>query len=255
MVSPSGIFHIMSRGINKMEIYRDSHDRLKYLDILHRVKKKFTYELFAFCLMTNHNHLLIKEGKTEISKVMASINIRYAMYFNKKYQRVGSLFQERYRSEPIRSEPQLLVCARYIHNNPVKAGIADSPGNYRWSSYHDYLDNHNSELLDCNQIMDMLGSDTVSARNQLMRFTKLDNDDSFLDYDSDTPEEDTRQVVEKLMKERFNLGLSEMNNLDHGRRCAIIAAIKTDLNLSYVKLGHIMGMSKDSIYRACKTAR
>lgn len=248
--SPSGIYHIMSRGINKMAIYVDSHDRLRYIDILLRVKKATSFELYAFCLMSNHNHLLLKEANTNISKIMASINIRYSMYFNGKYSRVGSLIQERFRSEPIKSESQLLTCARYIHNNPVKAGIVKSPGKYRWSSYHDYLDNSGEPLLNTEFMLNLFGLDSVLARSKFISSSTEANDDSYIDCE---PEEDElRKQIERLVRTRYNHDLSHIRSMDFNRRKEIIAYIVANSSLSYAQLGRILNLSKDSIYRACR---
>ena len=251
--SPSGIYHIMSRGINKMAIFVDTYDRLRYIDILLQVKKKISYDLYAFCLMSNHNHLLLKEANTNISKIMASINIRYSMYFNRKYSRVGSLFQERFHSEPIESERQLLTCARYIHNNPVKAGIVKSPGEYRWSSYHDYLDNSGEPLLNTEFLFNLFGLDSILARSKFISYTAESNDDSYVDCEPEKSEEDElRKQIERLVRTQFNHDLSHISSMDYNRRKEIIAYIVANSSLSYAQLGRILNLSKYSIYRACK---
>ena len=89
--------------------------------------------------MGNHIHLLLKEGIDSISRTMGRINTSYARYFNKKYNRVGHVFQDRYKSEAVEQEAYLLTLIRYIHNNPVKAKIVTTPSHYRWSSYNEYM--------------------------------------------------------------------------------------------------------------------
>ncbi len=251
--SPTSIYHIMSRGINKMEIFQDTHDRQKYLDILHRVKVKYGFELYSFCLMTNHTHLLIKETDAEIAKVMASINIRYSMFFNKKYSRVGSLFQERYRSEPILWEAQCLVCARYIHNNPVKAGIVDAPQDYRWSSYHDYVQKTGNPLLAKATLLELFDQDPASSLRQFVQFTETRNEDRFLDYDVPQPDvKDHLQQAEIFLRDRFNIRAEEVRSMEYHRRCTIIVKILAEIKLPQEKLGQVLGMSSDAIYRAKK---
>lgn len=240
----------MTRGIDKMDIYHDKQDRLKYLDILQKVKQLSGCELYAFCLMTNHTHLLIKELDTEISKILGSIGIRYAMYFNKKYGRIGSLFQDRFRSETIRSEPQLLACARYIHNNPVKAGMADYPDDYRWSSYRGYLSG-DMDLLDSDYLLSALDSDMNTARIQIKKFTLTENEDRFIEFEpiSDSVEEN-REQVGVIIAEHFKLCVDDVKNLKKKERDAVIAYLKANTDLSCRELADVLEISKDIVYRA-----
>jgi len=125
----------MLRGINRTEIFFDDEDRNRFIDTLQRMKEKGEYEIYAYCLMDNHVHLLIKEKREPINRAMKRIGVSYAYYFNKKYRRVGHLFQDRYRSEAVEKETYLLAAVRYIHNNPVIAGLVKRAGDYPWSSY------------------------------------------------------------------------------------------------------------------------
>ena len=88
--------------------------------------------------MSNHIHLLVREQKEDISSVMKRLGVAYAYYFNKKYQRNGHLFQDRFRSEPVNTMEYFVTLMRYIHQNPLKAGLVSSPGDYSWSSWHEY---------------------------------------------------------------------------------------------------------------------
>jgi REP element-mobilizing transposase RayT len=101
MKSQSGYYHIMVRGNEKKDIFRDDHDKLRFIEIIKKVKQGNRFYLHAFCLMDNHLHMMISEGKEDVARIMKRITVSYVSYFNKKYRRVGHLFQDRFKSEGI----------------------------------------------------------------------------------------------------------------------------------------------------------
>jgi len=105
--SHSGIYHAMVRGIDRQLIFRDPADFLKYLRVLEECKRVSSFEIYAYCLMPNHVHLLIREGSEDLGKAFQRIGSRYAYWFNKKYERCGHLFQDRFKSEPVEDRPLL----------------------------------------------------------------------------------------------------------------------------------------------------
>ena len=135
----SGIYHIMLRGINQQQIFEDEEDNEKFLQILKECKELSGFKLLAYCLMGNHIHLLIREGEESLEQVFKRIGGRFVYWYNVKYRRVGHLFQDRFKSEPVDSDAYLLTVIRYIHQNPVKAGICAKPEEYPWSSWREYL--------------------------------------------------------------------------------------------------------------------
>lgn len=138
--SISGFYHIMSRGHNKQQIFYDNQDRGYFLKLLRR-KKEGDYLVHAYCLMPNHFHLVLQEQAFNASNIMKTVNERYAQYFNRKYKRIGALFQGRFKSRAINDDAYLLTVVRYIHQNPVAAGIVAAMHEYKWSSYLAYLNN------------------------------------------------------------------------------------------------------------------
>lgn len=136
---PGAFYHIIVRGNQKQDIFIDKQDRTEFLERIKHYKEKYGFVLYAYVLMTNHVHLLIETPKTPISKIMQLINFTYTQYFNKKYGKVGHLFQGRYKSFLCDRDEYLLGLVRYIHLNPVRAGIASSPEAYQWSSHRNYL--------------------------------------------------------------------------------------------------------------------
>ena len=128
----------MLRGINKQEIFFDSQDYLKFKKELNETKEFFSYKLYSYVLMPNHIHLEIKDENDKLAKIMQSLQLRYSSYFNKKYERTGHLFENRFKSKTVEGEIYKLNLVRYIHQNPVKAGISNID-KYNWSSYNEYL--------------------------------------------------------------------------------------------------------------------
>ena len=121
--SESGIYHIMLRGINQQTIFEDDADYRRFLDTLEKYKAVSGYTVFAYCLMSNHVHLLLKVADEDLDMIMKRIGGSYVFWYNWKYSRRGHLFQDRFKSEPVETDPYFLAVLRYIHQNPVKAKI------------------------------------------------------------------------------------------------------------------------------------
>jgi len=115
---PGANYHIMCRGNHRHDIYRDDEDRQVYLTLLREPKKEHNFHLHSYCLMTNHVHLHIETAEINISIIMKRINLLYTQYFNNKYNFVGHLFQDRFKSELIETDQYHLKISRYIHLNP-----------------------------------------------------------------------------------------------------------------------------------------
>ena len=135
---PGAIYHVLSRGVEKNNIFYDRQDYEIFIYGLEKFCAKFSTLIHSYCLMHNHFHLLLETKNANLSKFMQRILGDYAMYFNYKYSRVGHLFQGRYKSFLVNTELYLLTLSRYIHLNPCEAGIVNKPEQYEWSSmmYH-----------------------------------------------------------------------------------------------------------------------
>lgn len=156
---PGYIYHVTARGNNKNDLFLCKKDYVKYLEvILYSLKyyEDYEYEVLCYCLMTNHVHLLIKCNKLNPGRFIGMINKKYADYYNYKYNKIGHLFQGRYYSNIIKDNLQLLQASKYIHLNPVKAGIVDKGEKYKWSSYKQYISNEDDAnlLINKNIVMD-----------------------------------------------------------------------------------------------------
>lgn len=145
----TSFFHVMSQGINKEFIFNNAVDIKFYIKNMYEIKDKYYIEIIAYCIMNNHTHMLIKTNIIKnLSQYMHCLNTKYGLYYNKKYNRVGYVFCDRYKAEGIYSEKQLYHCIKYIFNNPVKAGICNKAEEYEFSNYRNMKDNYEEEEYD-----------------------------------------------------------------------------------------------------------
>ena len=124
--SGTGIYHVMLRGINRQDIFDDTEDYWTFI----RMMSEVPCYIYAYCLMPNHVHLLIAEKSLKVGEVVKSIASCYVLYYNKKYGRIGHLLQDRFKSEPCNDSGYFLTLFRYIHQNPVKAGLVKTAKDY-----------------------------------------------------------------------------------------------------------------------------
>lgn len=141
-ISATNIYHVVIKGSDHQILFEEKKDYIKYLHILDYYREECNFSIYAYCLMSNHVHLIIRINEVPLSTIFRKINTSYAGWFNTKYNRTGFLQDGRFFSEPIENEDYLLSAIRYVHLNPTKAGLEESPGKkYRWSSYNDFFAN------------------------------------------------------------------------------------------------------------------
>lgn len=191
-----GIYHIMLRGVNQQQIFEEQEDCDKFLQVLKDCKAISEFKLFAYCLMGNHIHILLQETKEPIELVMKRIATRFVYWYNIKYHRAGHLFQDRFKSEPIENDAYFLTVLRYIHQNPIKAGICKTVADYENSSYNEYF--KSSDLIDRDFVFEIISKDEFAKFNSEKVF------DSCLDVE-DKPkikvtDEQAKKIIEKISK-------------------------------------------------------
>ncbi|MDY0234955.1 MAG: transposase [Gudongella sp.] len=194
--SPTDFYHIMIRGINKEKIFEKSKHKKFMIEILSQSIEELQVDIGAYCIMDNHMHLIMKGDLFEIAKLMKKINIRFAMRYNNNLDRVGHVFQDRYRSENIYNDNHLLNAVSYIHNNPVKAGISKEIQDYEWSSYLGYFTKTNLNISD--KIKDMV-IELAGGVGGLREFHEKENITVFID---------TEEEVKIIKDEIFNRTIS-----------------------------------------------
>lgn len=243
--SESGIFHVMLRGINKQTIFEDDEDRERFLETIERYKTVSKYEIYGYCLMSNHVHLLLKETEEPISAIIKRICSSYVYWYNWKYERCGHLFQERYKSETVENEGYLLTVLRYIHQNPVKAGLSKNIKEYKWSSYNEYAGK--TAIVDTGFVLQIFSVDREKAVSSFIAHSNEQNEDKCLDYDKKNrlTDNDIRKYFEKLGIEN----ISELQKLEKNKRNLIIKEIKAIEGVTIRQLSRITGISKSVIDR------
>lgn len=133
-LAESNLYHVMLRGVNRDAIFLEDQDRQRFLHALRLTREASGCVLLAYCLMTNHVHLIVMTTAEPISLVMKRVGVRYVGWFNRKYGRVGHLFQSRFASLPVEDDAYLITLLRYVWRNPVEAGLVAHPEDYPWSS-------------------------------------------------------------------------------------------------------------------------
>jgi REP element-mobilizing transposase RayT len=247
--SSSGIYHIMLRGINRQDIFHDKQDKMRFIETLKNYKSICEYKIYGYCLMSNHIHLLMKEGKETISQAMKRIGASYVYWYNMKYERYGHLFQDRYKSEKVEDDKYLLLVLRYIHQNPIKAEIVEEAAKYKWSSYIEYV-SQNGILTDIDFVLGILNPDRNKALKIFKEFMMEENKDKCLDDEikkrKQLSDEDARKLVMELIKSDNIQILQQMNK---NERDNIIKELKKK-DVSIRQLARITRLGRRIIEKA-----
>jgi putative transposase len=167
---PGALYHVISRGNQKQDIFLDDKDLQAFLSYLSEYKTRYPFHLYAYCLMKNHFHLLLGVEGTPLGKVMQSLLFRYTRYFNKRYGKVGHLFQGRYRAILCDKDAYLLKLVRYVHLNPIRAKVVTDPERYPWTSHLSYLGKAKQGLVEEDFVLGQFGKKKSLARRRYRRF-------------------------------------------------------------------------------------
>lgn len=231
----------MLRGIDKREIFLDDKDREVFLSYLSSAKEKSNYVIYGYCLMDNHVHLLIEEGHEHIGKSIKRITVGYVQWHNQKYCRTGHLFQNRYKSETVEDDTYFLTVLRYIHQNPIKAGLVQDISQYKWSSYIHYLEGSGQGLVSVGRVKCFFAS-----QDKFISFMKMPNNEQCLEY-----EVKIKYTDEKLMSEILKIydkpGL--VVNLPKEERDNIIREVKQYTGASNRQISRVLGIGRGIVER------
>jgi len=245
MKSSTGIYHVIMRGVNKQMIFEEDEDKLRFLQTLSKYKKVSQYQIFSYCLMDNHVHLLIKESDEALSVFMKRICTSYVRWFNNKYERIGHLFQARFQSEVVENPVSFLKVLRYIHQNPLKAGLVENVFDSSWTSVNEYL--HKSRIVDVDYGLDLLSPNREKAIRLYIKYMQQFNNEQFLDVY--IGEQKTDQEVREYL---YSLGLqntSQLQQMEKSERDEILSRIKSVKGVSIRQLSRVTGISKSVIGR------
>lgn len=238
------VYHIIIRGINKQDIFLEKQDYLKFKKEIERVKQKYKFEIYSYALMSNHIHIVINDKNDNLSTAIQSLTVSYSSYFNKKYERVGHLFENRFKSCSIENEHYLKNVVRYIHKNPENVGLKK----YVWTSYYEYI-NNNLKLINTNQIMNIF-------ENNIQNFKIFHNNYQInQDYDkgyemiTKLRDEEAIQIIQKITNE-FNL-MKIQNYEDTYKKQTINKILKIE-GITKVQIARILGINRKTIERIGK---
>lgn len=239
-ISNTGIYHIILRGNNGQEIFIQNEDYLKFLYIIKSIKEKNTFNLFGYCIMENHAHLLIQEISEPISDVVKRICSTFVYWYNQKYERFGHLFQERFKSVSVETENYLFAVLRYIHQNPIKSGVSNGLTKYKWTSYNEYL--KNKYFVDTDYILSMFSTNKATAKKLFINFMHETDNDSYMEnkiYNRISDED-----LNKIIEEKYGIKYGIFNLADRNTKKLIIKELKQTDGVSIRQIVRVTGLSK-----------
>ena len=236
-LSDSGFYHIVVRGINHQHIFEDESDYAYFLKVLSKLKIELVFEIHAYCLMSNHVHLLLKEKCLgDISVIMKRLLTKYVMYFNRKYQRSGALIASRYKSIAVEVDEYFIPLQRYIHQNPLRAGLVTKIEDYPYSSYNEYR--VGGEFVTTALTLGMI------ERDEWIRIQQLVTDEMFeASGHIHLADEEVRRKIMRLanVSEPYEIGTWEKHKRD-----VMLQKLKTE-GLSIRQIERATGISRGAI--------
>ncbi len=238
----SGYYHVMSQGINKEYIFNKKIYKDKYKELMLKKIEDLDISILSYCIMDNHVHILVNTDKiSDLSKYMQKLNTSYSNFYNKINKRVGYVFRDRFLSQEILCEDQLLYCIKYIHYNPVKAGMVKLVSNYKYSSYSEFIGER--YIINDNSIKKIFG-DLKDYKNIFYKLHDTDNknyDDNFIDI-KDREIEDYIKKIEI----KYKLQANQIKENKELLRKVIKTARKTT-SVRIRELAEILEVSKSTI--------
>ena len=171
MLIDGGTYHVLTRGNNGQQIFHDEMDYQRYLQLLVTYAQEHRLHIYHFALMPNHVHLVLEVPVSDtLSKAMLSVNLRYTLFYQRRYRYSGHLWQGRFKSLLIDRDSYLLECGRYVELNPVRAGLVKEPGAYAWSSYRVYAEGIDNPLIAHNPLYEGLGATARERQDSYRQF-------------------------------------------------------------------------------------
>ena len=241
----SGIYHVMLRGIDRQQIFEDSEDCFRFLDIVEECRELCGFKLYAYCLMGNHVHLLLRIQGESLETIFKRIGGRYVYYYNVKYQRVGHLFQDRFKSEPVDDDVYFLTVLRYIHQNPVKARLCSKVEDYPYSSMSEYLCDSNT--VDTEFALKMID------RKEFLEYNNTPNSDTCLEIITSSRHAVTdvqaRSIIEKVSHCKY---VTEFQALEENKKERFIKKIY-EKGVSVRQLSRLTGTTKGMVEKYLKS--
>ncbi len=244
------VFHVMIQGINQEYIFDEDVEKKTYLKYLKEKIKDKDLQMISYCIMSNHAHFLIyTDDVIQISKLMSQVNTKYAIYYNQKHNRCGFVFRSRYKAEEIVSYHHFLSCINYIHNNPVKAQMCKTPGEYKYSSYNEYKEKE--ILINKNKIIQIFKkyhmdiSDIFNGKYEAYRFIEHE--------ESDNIEEIKNQIIENFL---INNKMKSINDIIYNKKFLkdIVTQMYIEYNFNQTEIARALGVERTKINKMINKA-
>ena len=167
---PEAVYHVILRGNAGQNVFREDQDFLRFYRLIEEGRKRYAHRIHAFCLMPNHVHLVIQVGETPLSRIIQNLSQRYTSWINRKHEKSGHVFQGRYKAIVIDADSYLLELIRYIHLNPVRAGLVSLPEHYPWSSDDSYKDESKHSWVTTDWVLSQFSDNRNHARKRYKKF-------------------------------------------------------------------------------------
>lgn len=241
----SSFFHIMVQGINKEYIFDGKKGAERYLKLIYENKEGI--QIIAYCIMQNHVHILIQADSIEnIGSWMRKANTSYAMYYNKKSNRVGYVFRDRYKVQPIKDAKHLYACIEYIHNNPVKANICKTKKEYKYSSYLQIYHQNENEIYET--ILKLLKQNDIKEIISKHNNKELDNFE-FIEDEENSKKQKSEEICKKIISEFLQSKQIQLKDLkkQKGYLSEIVRRLKYDNNISYRIMEKQLNISRETL--------
>lgn len=244
--SKSNFYHVIVQGINKNYIFEKREDKEKYRNLIKKKLEESNIVVLAYCIMGNHTHFLIYSEKSEyLSKYMQRLNTTYSQFYNRKNKRVGYVFKDRYNSQEILNIKHLYNCLRYIHNNPVKAGIVINEEEYEYSSYNEFIVKRC--IINDESIKLLFGTLTnYKEFFDLIHNNASENDNDFIDVKEKNIEDFIFQTEKKYNKSIRDI----IKNKEILKK--IIKEARVQTNVTIRELAEILDVSKSTVGKYSK---
>lgn len=238
----------MLRGNERKPVFVDSEDKQKFINILLQKKEGAASLLYAYCVMDNHVHMVIREAGQRLDTFMKRLGITYAAYFNKKYNRVGHVFQDRFRSEPIEDDAYLLCAIRYIHKNPFSLGGSLST-DYSWSSYPSYMNCKDSPPLlpEMEDILERFSTERQGALQGFYEFHLIEEPQaSFLDMPGEASE-NAEDILNRFLQIR-SWSVEDLQQQDNRHIVReLIKTLMTRSQISARQIAQLTGINREKV--------
>ncbi|BEP30332.1 transposase [Helicovermis profundi] len=227
------IYHIIKRGNNKTYIFNDQLDKSMFYGILNKTKLEMPFKLLYFVLMDNHYHLLVEMMDISIDKIMRSINLAYSKYFNKKYNRTGTIFDGRLSIRDVNNREYYLKLICYIAFNPVKANLVKNPNEYKWGAHLEIV-NKRSIIVDRKEMLKKISNSSSSA---MTIYKDIINNSYINKYEKLSLEDKHIEELDVFIKELSNSS-NVYNKIKNKNRSKKIIEIKNAFIMEYFKRGY-----------------